>query len=53
MKLYAVGIFKGGLRQLPHSPHPISTIDSMDFCQKHENFTAHFNPCSILGNPAL
>ena len=49
------GIFKGGPRQLPHSPHPISTTDSMAFCQNTKIsrhtlilFTAH-----SLENPDL
>ena len=38
MKLYAVFSrgppkIEGRPRQLPHSPHPISTTDSMAFCQ--------------------
>ena len=54
MKLYAV-FSRGVPRQLPHSPHPISTTDSMAFCQNTKisqhtliSFTAH-----SLGNPAL
>ena len=44
MKLYAV--FSRGPEATASfaSTNPISTIDSMAFCQKHENFAARFNP---------
>ena len=53
--------FQGGPRQLPHSPHPISTTDSMAFYQNTKIsrhtlilFTAHqYAAAHSLGNPDI